>query len=187
MWQTKASCNTLFWNNSNNNNKGICLADLQKDCVPRLFKGCGSSCSLRPFGVCWGRWMVLILPWSRRELSKHTKSIASFRRFLAYGSTPLLAVSPVFCFSTLSPPCVHKYDKRHWIIQFSTLTVETSVAWVLLQKCHLEELFFVLWETSLSSPLRALDVSSLLFFRDFAEECCVWFCGLSKWSQMAVD
>lgn len=67
-------------------------------------------------GFCQGRWMVLVLPWSGQELSKHTELIASG------SSSPmdqhhclqplLLAVS-----HPLPPPYLHKYDKQCCIIQ----------------------------------------------------------------------
>lgn len=128
---------------------------------------------------CWGRWMVLVLPWSGQELSKHTELIASGN------SLPMdqhhCLQPPLFSGShPLPPPCLHKYDKRSCIIQtllphWKHLQLECScrnVTWGNRSSFYEKPLFQAL-RGAREGGDTGFDTSSVLFFRDFAEECCV--------------
>lgn len=106
-----------------------------------------SPCPLRSGSLISAGWSWFSLG----QVGSWAKSIACFSQFLTYGSTPLLTACPRFCFSSSSSlltPKIWRVALCYYTNSFAT--VETSVAWTLLQKCHLEELLFILQETSFS-------------------------------------
>lgn len=130
-------------------------------------------------GFCQGRWMVLVLPWSGQELSKHTELIASGSS-LPMDQHHCLEPLLFFVSHPLPPPCPHKYDKRFCAIQtllpqWKHLQLECScrnVTWGNHSSFY-EKPFFQALRGAREGGYTGFDTSSVLFFRDFAEECCV--------------
>lgn len=160
---------------------GFVLLCCRDTVFPASLKAVWFALSLQEqlLGFCWGRWMVLALPWSGQELSKCTELIASG------SSSPTdqhHCLQPLL-FSVshpLPPPCLHKYDKQCCIIQtllpqWKHLQLEFScrnVTWGNRSSFYEKPLFQAL-RGAREGGDTGFDTSSVLFFRDFAEECCV--------------